>query len=74
MLTWRLTFQGLTGKATASHIHSARAAAPARCGVALCGPCQSGARGSTRVDAKTVTALLAGTTYVNVHTARNRRR
>jgi hypothetical protein len=70
-LSWRLTFQGLTGKATASHIHLG---APGRAGVvrvALCGPCRSGAHGSARVDAKTVKALLAGSTYVNVHTARN---
>ncbi|MDX6439500.1 MAG: hypothetical protein QOF45_2083 [Gaiellaceae bacterium] len=70
-LTWRLSFKGLTGKATASHIHvGARGmAGPVR--VALCGPCRSGARGSARVDAKTVNALLGGSTYVNVHTARN---
>ena len=70
-LSWRLTFQGLTGKATASHIHLG---APGRAGVvrvALCGPCRSGARGSAKVDAKTVKALLAAGTYVNIHTARN---
>jgi hypothetical protein len=70
-LSWRLTFQGLTGKATASHIHLG---APGKAGVvrvALCGPCRSGARGSARIDAKTVKALLAAGTYVNIHTARN---
>jgi len=70
-LSWRLTFQGLTGKATASHIHVGARGRAGTVRVALCGPCRSGARGSARVNARTVTALLAGNTYVNVHTARN---
>lgn len=70
-LSWRLTFQGLTGKATASHIHLGVRGRAGAVRVALCGPCRSGARGSARVTAGTVTALLAGNTYVNVHTARN---
>jgi hypothetical protein len=70
-LSWRLTFQGLTGKATASHVHLGARGRAGAVRVALCGPCRSGARGSSRVDAGTVNALLAGRTYVNVHTARN---
>lgn len=70
-LSWRLTFQGLTGKAGASHIHLGVRGRAGAVRVALCGPCRSGARGSARVDARTVTALLGGSTYVNVHTARN---
>jgi hypothetical protein len=70
-LSWRLTFQGLTGKAVASHIHVGVRGRAGAVGVALCGPCKSGARGSARVNAKTLTALLAGRTYVNVHTAEN---
>ncbi len=70
-LSWRLTFQGLTGKATASHIHVGVRGRPGAVRVSLCGPCRSGATGSAKVDAKTVAALLAGGTYVNVHTARN---
>lgn len=70
-LSWRLTFQGLTGTATASHIHLGARGRAGAVRVALCGPCRSGARGSARLDARTVTALLAGRTYVNVHTARN---
>jgi hypothetical protein len=70
-LSWRLTFQGLTGKATASHIHVGARGRAGAVRVALCGPCRSGARGTARVDARTVTALLNGSTYVNVHTARN---
>jgi len=71
MLTWRLTFQGLTGRAMTAHIHLGARGRAGAVRVALCGPCQSGVRRSTRVDARTVTALLNGSTYVNVHTARN---
>jgi hypothetical protein len=70
-LSWKLTFQGLSGKATASHIHVGARGRAGGVKVSLCGPCRSGARGSAKVDAKTVNALLAGSTYVNVHTARN---
>ena len=70
-LSWRLSFQGLTGKATASHIHVGVRGRAGAVRVALCGPCRSGASGSANVNATTITALLAGKTYVNVHTARN---
>jgi CHRD domain len=70
-LSWRLTYHGLSGKATASHIHLARRGKAGAVAVSLCGPCRSGARGNARLNAKTVAALLAGGAYVNVHTARN---
>jgi CHRD domain-containing protein len=71
-LSWRLTFKGLSGTATASHIHLGRRGRSGAVSVALCGPCRTGARGSANVSAKTVAALLAGGAYVNVHTARNK--
>ena len=70
-LSWKLTFQTLSGKATASHIHVGARGRAGGVKVSLCGPCRTGSRGSARVDAKTISALLAGTAYVNVHTARN---
>jgi CHRD domain len=70
-LNWKLTFQALSGKATASHIHVGARGRAGGVKVSLCGPCRTGSRGSTRVDAKTISALMAGTAYVNVHTARN---
>lgn len=70
-LSWRLTFRGLTGKATAAHIHLAKAGKTGPVAVPLCGPCRSGARGSAKVNARTVTALLGAGAYVNVHTAKN---
>ena len=70
-LSWRLTFQGLSGRAAASHIHVGKRGKAGAVAVALCGPCRSGTRGTARVNARTITALLAGGAYVNVHTARN---
>jgi hypothetical protein len=70
-LSWRLTFQGLSGRATAAHIHFGKRGKAGTVATALCGPCRSGARGTATVNARTVTALLAGGAYVNVHTARN---
>ena len=70
-LSWRLTFQGLSGKATASHVHLGQRGKAGAVAVSLCGPCRSGARGTARLNARTVTALLAGGAYANVHTAKN---
>ena len=70
-VAWRLTFRGLTGKATAAHVHLASRGRPGPVALPLCGPCRSGMRGSAKASAKTVRALLAGGAYVNVHTARN---
>jgi hypothetical protein len=70
-LSWRLTFAGLTGAAGAAHIHLAKAGVAGPVAVALCGPCRSGVRGTAKLKARTVTALLAGAAYVNVHTAKN---
>jgi hypothetical protein len=70
-LSWRLTFRGLTGPAMAAHIHRAKPGVAGPVVVALCGPCRSGVRGTAKLKARTVTALLAGSAYVNVHTAKN---
>jgi hypothetical protein len=70
-LSWRLTFQSLTGPVTGAHVHAGARGKAGPVRISLCGPCRSGARGSARADARTVAALLAGTAYVNLHTARN---
>jgi hypothetical protein len=70
-LSWRLTFRALTGKALAAHIHLAKPGKAGQVAVALCAPCRSGVRGAAKVQARTVTALLGGGAYVNVHTAKN---
>lgn len=70
-LSWRLSFQGLSGKASAAHVHLGKRGKAGAVAVSLCGPCRSGARGTAKLNARTVTALLAGGAYVNVHTAKN---
>lgn len=70
-LTWKLTYSGLTGKATAAHIHMGKIGKAGNVLVPLCGPCKSGAHGSTRVSAAVKKALTHHKTYVNVHTAKN---
>ncbi|HLG07900.1 MAG TPA: CHRD domain-containing protein [Gaiellaceae bacterium] len=70
-LSWRITFHGLTGKAVAAHVHLAKPGKAGPVVVPLCGPCRSGSRGSAKVKARTVAALLGGGAYVNVHTAKN---
>ena len=70
-LAWKLSFSGLTGKAAAAHIHLGKPGVAGPVAVPLCGPCASGVHRTTVVAAKVQAALLAGTAYVNVHTARN---
>ena len=70
-VSWRLAFHGLTGKAVAAHIHLAKPGKAGPVALALCGPCRSGTRGTAKVNASTMAALLGGGAYVNVHTATN---
>ena len=71
VVTWRLTFSRLSGRAVAAHIHTGRRGAAGPVAVPLCGPCANGATGRATVNATTLAALESGRTYVNVHTARN---
>jgi CHRD domain len=71
-LRWRLTFTGLTGDATAAHIHTGVTGQPGPVVVPLCGPCSSGATGTSEVDAALLAAIQSGGAYVNVHTGANR--
>jgi len=70
-LTWRLTFSGLTGPATAAHIHMGAAGKSGPVVVALCGPCKSGAKGTATLTASVLKALKKHLLYVNVHTGKN---
>jgi hypothetical protein len=73
VVTWRLTFSRLTGRAVAAHIHSGVRGKAGPVIVPLCAPCRSGARGRATVDETVLSALEAGRAYVNVHTKRNPR-
>ena len=71
VVSWRLTFSKLTGRAVAAHIHIGRRGVAGPVALALCGPCRSGAAGRATVNAATLAALESGRAYANVHTARN---
>jgi hypothetical protein len=71
VLNWRLTFNRLTGRAVAAHIHLGRAGRAGPVALALCGPCRSGRAGRANLTASLQAALAAGRAYVNVHTAKN---
>jgi hypothetical protein len=71
VVSWRLTFSRLTGKAVAAHIHSGRRGVAGPVIVPLCAPCRSGQSGKATVSASVLTALESGRTYVNVHTRKN---
>lgn len=72
VLTWKVTYTGLTGPATAAHIHGP-AGPGANAGVVIPFP---GANANPIVGQTTITPaqygdLAAGLWYVNVHTAAN---
>ena len=71
-LVWQMTFSGLTGPATAAHIHVAARGQPGPVSVPLCAPCTSPASGTSTIDEAVLAALQTGGAYVNVHTDTNR--
>jgi hypothetical protein len=68
---WKLTFSGLTGSATAAHIHMGKPGQAGPVIVPLCGPCKAGQSGTATVSAAAVAAIKKGQAYANVHTAKN---
>ncbi len=70
-LTFTLTFTGLTGPATAAHIHLAGMGKSGPVVVPLCGPCKSPVKGTATLTASVLAALPKHDLYVNVHTAKN---
>lgn len=71
VLTWQLTFSGLTGDATAAHIHIAARGVAGPVVVPLCAPCTSGATGTSNINATVLAAIQTDRAYVNVHTRTN---
>ena len=72
-LTWTITFDGLTGPATAAHFHGP--ADPGKGGgvaLAIGTNPTSPAKGSATLTDAQAADLTAGKWYVNVHTAANR--
>jgi hypothetical protein len=71
VITWRLTFSKLSGRATAAHIHRGARGKAGPVIVPLCAPCRSGARGRATISESVLNALGSGGTYVNIHTRKN---
>ena len=72
-LTWTVTYSGLSGPATAGHIHGP-AAPGANAGVLVpfTGDLASPIKGSATLTDAQISDLEAGKTYVNLHTAANK--
>src|ERR1700726_4332503 len=71
-LTWKLTYSGLSGPATAAHFHGpAEAGKNAGVAVAIPNAGTSPAEGSATLTDAQAADLAAGKYYVNVHTAAN---
>jgi hypothetical protein len=70
-LKWKLTFSGLSGPASAAHIHLGAMGKAGGVVVALCGPCKTGVRGSAKLTKALIAAARKHKLYVNVHTAKN---
>lgn len=71
-LTWKLTYSGLSGPATAAHFHGpAEPGKNAGVAVAIPNATSSPAEGSATLTDAQAADLMAGKMYVNVHTAAN---
>ena len=71
-LTWKLTYSGLTGPATAAHFHGpAEAGKNAGVAVPIANAGSSPVEGSTILTDAQAADMMAGKCYVNVHTAAN---
>ena len=73
VLTWTVTYSGLTGPVAMGHFHGP-AMAGTNAGVALgfSGSMDSPIKGSATLTAAQAADLLAGKWYVNLHTAANK--
>src|SRR5882757_3431502 len=71
-LSWKVTYSGLSGPATAAHFHGpAEAGKNAGVAVAIPAATSSPAEGSAVLTDAQAADLLAGKYYINVHTAAN---
>src|SRR5215831_2903258 len=71
-LSWKLSYSGLTGTATAAHFHGpAEAGKNAGVAVAIPNAGKSPVEGSATLTAAQAADLEAGKYYVNVHTQAN---
>lgn len=72
VLTWTVTYSGLSGPVTAGHFHGpAMAGANAGVAVPFTGDMASPIRGKATLTAAQAADLTAGRWYANLHTAKN---
>lgn len=71
-LSWKLTYSGLSGPATAAHFHGpAEAGKNAGVAVAIPNAAASPVEGSATLTDAQAADLVAGKYYINIHTAAN---
>jgi hypothetical protein len=71
-LSWKLTYSGLSGPATAAHFHGpAEAGKNAGVAVAIPNATASPVEGSVTLTDAQAADLVAGKYYINIHTAAN---
>lgn len=71
-MSWKLTYSGLSGPATAAHFHGpAEAGKNAGVMVPITNATSSPAEGSATLTDAQAADLMAGKMYINVHTAAN---
>ena len=71
-LSWKLTYSGLSGPATAAHFHGpAEAGKNAGVAVAIPNATSSPVEGSATLTDAQAADLMAGKYYINIHTAAN---
>jgi hypothetical protein len=71
-LSWKVTYSGLSGPATAAHFHGpAESGKNAGVAVPISNPASSPVEGSATLTDAQAADLVAGKYYVNIHTAAN---
>jgi hypothetical protein len=70
-LTWKGSYSGLTGPATAAHFHAGEKGKNGGVTIPIA-PATSPMEGSATLNDQQASDLMAGKLYVNVHTAQNK--
>lgn len=72
MLTWKVTYSGLTGPATMAHFHGPAEAGKNAAVLIPFKDAASGAEGNATLTDAQAADLIAGKMYINVHTEANK--
>lgn len=72
MLTWKVTYSGLTGPATMAHFHGPAEAGKNAAVLIPFKDAASGAEGSATLTDAQAADLIAGKMYINIHTEANK--